>query len=78
MIIPIAEIAPETLHAILQEFVTREGTDYGLQELSLQQKMEVLMQKVKSGAVVVVYDETSESVNLMDVKAYNASNSLRS
>ena len=38
MIIPWQDLAPETLDNLIESFVLREGTDYGEQERSLEQK----------------------------------------
>ena len=37
--IPPEKLEDETLTAVLQDYVNREGTDYGLQELSLYDKV---------------------------------------
>ena len=38
MIIPWQDLAPETLENLIESFVLREGTDYGEQERTLEQK----------------------------------------
>ncbi|VFS55698.1 Uncharacterised protein family (UPF0270) [Leminorella grimontii] len=56
MIIPWQSVNPDTLEAIIESFVLREGTDYGEQEKSLPQKVEDvkrLLKKRRSGAGVV-------------------------
>ena len=63
-------IAPENLSesalsGLIEEFVTRDGTDYGRDELSLQHKVERVRQQLATGEVVIVFDEDSESVSLM-------------
>ena len=63
-------IAPENLSesalsGLIEEFVTRDGTDYGRDELSLQHKVERVRQQLARGEVVIVFDEDSESVSLM-------------
>jgi hypothetical protein len=35
MIIPHQMLSPEALHGVIEAFVTREGTDYGTQDVSL-------------------------------------------
>ena len=39
MIIPEDTLKAETLNRVIEEFVLREGTDYGLREFSLEQKV---------------------------------------
>ena len=37
--VPHRELAPQTLRAMIEEFVTRDGTDYGALERSLEGKV---------------------------------------
>lgn len=68
MIIPWQEIAPETLENLIKEFILREGTDYGLQETSLETKIKQVHQQLKSGSIAIVYSELHETV---DIKSIN-------
>ena len=70
MIIPIDQIPSDTLMRIAEEFVTRDGTDYGMQEMPLEQKVEQLLRQIKLAEVLVVFDEASESVNLVNASDY--------
>ncbi|CAH8183341.1 MULTISPECIES: YheU family protein [Vibrio] len=70
MIIPWQQIAPDTLDNLIQEFVLREGTDYGEQEISLQQKIEQVKQQLASGEVAIVYSELHESVDIQVRKSF--------
>lgn len=63
-------IAPENLSqsalgGLIEDFVTRDGTDYGRHEVSMPQKVERVRQQLGRGEVVIVFDEDSESVSLM-------------
>lgn len=70
MVIPVSQLQEETLNNILEEFITREGTDYGDYEISLQQKVDRLKRQIVQGDVVIVFDSVLESVNLMTKKDY--------
>lgn len=70
MVIPVSQLQEETLNNILEEFITREGTDYGDYEISLQQKVDRLKRQIVQGEVVIVFDSVLESVNLMTKKDY--------
>ena len=50
------QLAPDTLDNLLTEIVLREGTDYGEQELSLEDKKKQLRHKLDSGKAVLAYD----------------------
>ncbi len=65
MIIPYQDLEPDTLNAIIEHFVLREGTDYGDQERSMEEKVTAVKQQLKTGLVVLVYSELHETVNIL-------------
>ncbi|WP_194091220.1 YheU family protein [Vibrio hibernica] len=69
MIIPWQQIDPETLENLIKEFILREGTDYGEQDYSLEQKITQVQRQLKSGKVAIVFSELHESV---DIKAIDS------
>ena len=71
MIIPWQDLAPETLDNLIESFVLREGTDYGEQERSLEQKVNDVKRQLKSGDVVLVWSELHETVNIMPRNAFH-------
>ena len=68
MIIPWQDIDPDTLDNLIKEFILREGTDYGMQETSLESKIKQVKGQLKSGCVAIVFSELHESV---DIKSIN-------
>lgn len=72
MIIPINELAADTLHSIAESFVLREGTDYGEVEASFEDKVEQVLQSLKSGEAVLVYSELHDSINIRPRDEYQA------
>mgnify|MGYP000415684242 CR=1 FL=1 len=71
MIIPINQLSLDTLNALLQEHVLREGTDYGEHEISIETQVEQLKQQLECGDIVLVYSELYESVNLLPKSELN-------
>jgi len=65
MRIPIEMLDGETLRNVIENFITREGTDYGAQEISLAAKIDQVMRQLKSGRAVLVFDSASESCNII-------------
>lgn len=65
MIVPHHQISPDALQGLIEEFITREGTDYGAQEFSLAEKVQQVQQQLERGDVVVVFDAATESVSLL-------------
>lgn len=65
MIIPYQQLSHEALIGLIEEFITREGTDYGEQEIALEHKVKQVERQLASGDVVIVFDPASESVSLL-------------
>jgi uncharacterized protein YheU (UPF0270 family) len=65
VVIPHRTLSATALRAVIEDFVTREGTDYGLHEHSPAQKYDALARKLDAGEVFIVFDGASESVSLM-------------
>lgn len=64
MIIPYKQLSEEALQGIIEEFVSREGTDYGHEDISFDRKCTQVLQQLKSGDVVIVYNASEETVNI--------------
>lgn len=64
MQIPFTELSAETLEAVIEEFVTREGTEYGEHEVSLATKIEQVKAQLRRGEVVITFDPDSETCSL--------------
>ncbi|MEX1033068.1 MAG: YheU family protein [Cellvibrionaceae bacterium] len=65
MIIPYERLAPETLESLIESFVMREGTDYGLNEITLERKVDQVRRQIVQDEVLIVFDSKTESINLM-------------
>jgi uncharacterized protein YheU (UPF0270 family) len=65
IVVPHASLSAEALRAVIEEFVTREGTDYGLQEHSLDQKHDQVARQLAAGEVVIIFDVETEAVSLI-------------
>lgn len=63
---PAESLSMETLNAVIESFVLREGTDYGSAEVSLDTKIQQVRTQIEKGEVVVVFDIESETVTLMN------------
>lgn len=70
MIIPIEQLAPEILENILKDFVLREGTEYGMDDISTEDKMEQVKQQLLNKTAVIVYSELHETINIMPIDQF--------
>jgi len=65
MIIPHKQLSAQALQGVLLEYIAREGTDYGLVESELDEKLAQLSLQLERGDIVVVLDTAQESVSLL-------------
>jgi len=60
---------PETLlRRVVEEFVTREGTEYGTREYTIEEKVFHVYEELKDGRAQIWYDEGSGSCNILPAK----------
>lgn len=69
-VLPPIEVPPEALneellHALIESFVLREGTDYGSYEISLEKKIEDVRKQMKRGVLKIAFDPKTESVTIL-------------
>lgn len=65
MIIPWQELDGDTLTNLIEHFVLQEGTEYGEQDVSLDDKVDAVRSQLRQGKAVIVYSELHESVNIV-------------
>lgn len=63
--VELARLSPETLRRLVEEFVTRDGTDYGSTEKTVEQKAADVVRQLHRGEVRIVFDSDTETVNLV-------------
>lgn len=65
--IPIShlELSPEALRGLIEEFVSRHGTDYGLNEKTMDEKVADVMRQLDRGDAVVSYDPKEQTANIV-------------
>lgn len=65
LIIPYDKLEPETLRALVEDVVGREGTDYGEIEFSFEEKVGQVMRQLASGKSLLTFDEASQTCNIV-------------
>ena len=68
-LIPFDSLDPDTLANVLNDIVSRDGTDYGDYDLSSEQKREQALRALKSGEAVLLFDTESETIQLVSKSA---------
>ena len=63
--VPYHQLAPDTLRKVIEDLVTRDGTDYGAIEKTLEQKATALLTLLERGEAKLVVDMATETIGLM-------------
>jgi uncharacterized protein len=63
--IPFNELSPEVLQGVIEEYVTRDGTDYGESEIPLNTKVQQVLNQLHSGKAVITFDQKTETCNIL-------------
>lgn len=63
--IPANMLSKQALDQLIEDFILREGTDYGHSEYTLEQKKQQVINQMKAKYVVISYDPETESCTLI-------------
>lgn len=61
MLIPYQELEPSTLRKVIEEFVTRDGTDFS----SVETRIEAVLKQLENGRAQLHFDEDSKTCNIV-------------
>jgi len=61
-------LSTEALRGLIEEFITREGTEYGHLEFSLDDKVHQVERQLALGEVKIVFDSVDERANIVPTK----------
>ena len=67
--IPLSRVPPDSLTGLLEEFASRDGTDYGLSETPLDERVSSLRRQLRDRSVVLLFDTESESWDILEALA---------
>ncbi len=63
-----ARLERYVLQALLEEFASRDGTDYGMREYTLDQKISQLRRQLEASELLILYDADSEEWDLVNAE----------
>ena len=63
--IPWDALEPDTLQRLVEEFVTRDGTDYGEQEVVLERKVSQVVNGIRHREYVIVFEPDSQATHIL-------------
>ena len=72
MIIPYQSLPETTLTAVIEAFVLQEGTEYGLDDVSFNDKILTVKQQLINKTAVLVFSELHETVNIMPADQFHS------
>lgn len=58
-------VPEEQLHGLLEEFASRDGTDYGFNETALEERVKRLVTQLRAGKVQLLFDVDSEQWDIL-------------
>ena len=59
------DLSAEALRGLIEEFVSREGTDYGHADRSFESKISDVLRQLESGEARIVFDLELESASIV-------------
>jgi hypothetical protein len=62
--IPVYKLSPEALHGVIEEYISRDGTDYGEIEASPETNFRLVKDKLETGSAVLIFDDETETTNI--------------
>ena len=65
LVVPWHALSVDALQGIVEEFVTREGTEYGAMDVPLATKVDDVRSQIERGEVLIFFDEASSSCHLV-------------
>ena len=69
MKIPYTELSREALLGVMDAFILREGTDYGHEEITIDQKRSRVLSMLRSGEAEIVFYQESDHIDIVLVKS---------
>jgi uncharacterized protein YheU (UPF0270 family) len=69
--IPSERLSRDVLDAVIEEYILREGTDYGVQEASLESKIKQVHRQISEGDVLITFDPATENCTLLTRNQFN-------
>ena len=69
MKIPYTELSQEALLGVIDAFILREGTDYGHEEITIDQKRSRVLSMLQSGEAEILFYQESDHIDIVLVKS---------
>ena len=64
IVVPSTALAADTLRAVVESYVLREGTEYGERDYSLADKVAHVMRALERGEARIIFEPISQSIDI--------------
>ena len=65
IIVPRSSLSASAVTGLVEEFILREGTDYGHSDVTLDQKKDRVFRQLEGGHIQIVFSSKTENCTLM-------------
>ena len=65
--VPWDSLSSDALQGVIEEYVTREGTEYGSTDVSLERKRAAVLGQLKSGKACITWDDDLKTCSIEEV-----------
>ena len=62
--IPWQSLSDEALAGVIEEFVSREGTEYGAEEIPIERKCQQVRDQLARGEAIITYDDEVQTCSI--------------
>jgi uncharacterized protein YheU (UPF0270 family) len=69
LVIPHQQLSVEALSGLIEEFVTRDGTDSGYTRGSLAENVAMVRRQLDAGRAVIVFDSRTNTCNIVPAES---------
>ena len=66
--VPHQALSSEALRGIIEEYVTRAGTDYGAREKAIEEKIADVQRQLERGEAVIMFDAATATTNIVEYR----------
>jgi len=63
--VPHTELSAEALRGVIESFVLREGTDYGIRDVPHDQKVAEVLRQLERGEAQILFDPVTSTVDIV-------------
>jgi len=67
--VPLSALSEDALRGLVEEFVSRDGTDYGRVERTLEEKVRDVLRQLSRGEAKIFFDPESRTTHIVTAHA---------